>query len=151
VLEACPDAVIARVAWVYGIGGRGFGCTAPLRLARGETVDAISDRVGHPTYVQDIVTRVLELLSTDATGIFHVVNQGSISWYTFSRRLALRLERSEDQVRAVSRQTLPPAAPRPSRLLLESSPLPALELGPLRPWTEAQDAFMAELRMAGLT
>jgi dTDP-4-dehydrorhamnose reductase len=144
VLEAHPAAMICRTAWVYGRGGKGFGCSLPIRLARGERVPAIADRFGHPTYVRDLVACILGLLEAGRPGIFHGVNGGTTSWYEFSRRLAERLGLPPGQVEAMPRDRLPPAAPRPHRIALIDPELDRLGLR-LRPWQEAQDAFLREL------
>jgi len=146
VQTAHPDAIIARIAWAYGVHGRGFGSRAPGALCRDETITAIHDRFGHPTYVVDALERILELLVLGQPGIYHVVNGGPTSWYEFAARMTQRLGVSQDRVRPISHTTLPPSsAPRPKRVVLSRDAQDALGLPPLRPWQDAQDAFIREI------
>lgn len=146
VLEAHPRAIIARIAWVFGPHGGGFAGQLPYRLARGERIEAIHDRQGHPTFVTDAVARMLSLLMLGVPGIYHVVNQGPTSWYAFAARLAERLGLPPDRVRPVSRLELPPRASRPVQVPLDEDPRrPGVPFPPLRPWQEAQDAWIRAL------
>lgn len=151
VLKAHPQAIIARVAWLFGPFGAGFAGQLPYQLARGETVQAIYDRLGHPTYVVDAAQRILALLGLGVPGIYHVVNQGPASWYAFASRLAERLGLPSTQVQSVSRLELPPRSPRPVQIRLEEDPRrPGVSFPPLRHWQEAQDAWLRTLvLMAG--
>ncbi len=149
VLENNPRSIIARTAWVYGRGGRGFGSRVGIRLAAGEHVTSIHDRHGHPTYVRDLAWRIIELLDCGKGGIFHAVNGGPTSWYAFSKRFAMRLGLDSSAVEPVSRHDLPPAAPRPHHIALSQAAVTALGLSPLRSWEHAQDAFIRELVAAG--
>ncbi len=149
VLEAWPQAVVARTAWVYGSSGRGFGLRAARHLVAGRVLFAIMDRFGHPTWVVDLADRLIELAGRGHSGIHHVVNRGPTSWYRFSLRLARRLGAPDHRIAGISASALPSrVAPRPRRVVLET---PATEdsdlhLAPLRHWEAAQDAFVEALR-----
>jgi dTDP-4-dehydrorhamnose reductase len=41
-----------------------------------------------PTYVPDLVHATLDLLVDGETGIWHLANQGKLSWYEFATHLA---------------------------------------------------------------
>ena len=44
-----------------------------------------------PTYVPDLVNAALDLLIDNATGVWHLANQGgALSWHEFASRVALR-------------------------------------------------------------
>ncbi len=146
VLDAFPEASVARTAWVYGNTGRGFGLRAARALQTGGVLFAIMDRFGHPTWVQDLSRRLVDLADLRLSGIHHAVNRGPTSWYRFALRLAGRMNASSGRVVGISWTTLSARlAPRPRRVHLET---PALEvatgrLEPLRSWEAAQDAFLA--------
>jgi dTDP-4-dehydrorhamnose reductase len=42
-----------------------------------------------PTYVPDLAQATLDLLIDGATGVWHLANQGVISWHEFALRVAL--------------------------------------------------------------
>ncbi|HYW16206.1 MAG TPA: family 1 glycosylhydrolase [Allosphingosinicella sp.] len=89
VLAAGGKALIVRTSAFFGPWDRyNFAWHVLSRLARGETVPASStDRVS-PTYVPDLCNAALDLLIDGETGLWHLVNDGELSWFDFARRVA---------------------------------------------------------------
>ncbi|MEO7177690.1 MAG: family 1 glycosylhydrolase [Allosphingosinicella sp.] len=58
------------------------------RLARGETVSACSRSRVSPTYVPDLCHATLDLLIDGETGLWHLANDGALSWHDFAVRVA---------------------------------------------------------------
>ncbi len=58
------------------------------RLHRGETVTASPKERVSPTYVPDLVNGALDLLLDGEKGIWHLTNQGEISWLDLAREAA---------------------------------------------------------------
>ncbi|MBM4391587.1 MAG: sugar nucleotide-binding protein [Deltaproteobacteria bacterium] len=86
---------VVRVGWVHGPGGKTFASTLPSRLARGETVRAISDVLVQPTRAVD-VARALVLLPR---GVTHLVGNADTTWYGYASALAARLGGKVEPVR----------------------------------------------------
>ncbi|MGB8130229.1 MAG: family 1 glycosylhydrolase [Candidatus Angelobacter sp.] len=81
VLALSPTALMIRTSAFFGPWDEYNFVTATLRaLHRGEEVTAVSDYVVSPTYVPDLVHASLNLLVDDARGIWHLANQGSVTW-----------------------------------------------------------------------
>ncbi len=81
VLALSPTALMIRTSAFFGPWDDYNFVTATLRaLHRGEEVTAVSDYVVSPTYVPDLVHASLNLLIDDARGIWHLANQGSVTW-----------------------------------------------------------------------
>ncbi len=57
-------------------------------LARGEPVRASRNSTVSPTFVPDLCHATLDLLIDGETGIWHLANQGSLSWHEFAYRVA---------------------------------------------------------------
>jgi dTDP-4-dehydrorhamnose reductase len=53
-------------------------------------VGAGVDCIVSPTYVPDLVNAALDLLIDGETGIWHLVNEGAVSWGKFARMAAER-------------------------------------------------------------
>jgi dTDP-4-dehydrorhamnose reductase len=58
------------------------------RLGRGEQVRASPRTLVSPTFVPDLCHAALDLLIDGETGLWHLANQGEISWHGFARLLA---------------------------------------------------------------
>ena len=81
VLAQHPGALLIRTSSFFGPWDRYNFVTQTLqRLAQGETVNAASDLVVSPTYVPDLVHACLDLLMDAANGIWHVTNEGAVTW-----------------------------------------------------------------------
>ncbi|RZU66511.1 dTDP-4-dehydrorhamnose reductase [Microterricola gilva] len=90
VLEANPDAIIARVNF-YGWSPTGRRSLAEFfhrELAAGHTVNGFTDTVVSTMYVGDLVESIALLVAHRASGIFNVVSSEPISKYDFGRNIA---------------------------------------------------------------
>jgi dTDP-4-dehydrorhamnose reductase len=81
VLLVDPEALVVRTAAFFGPWDRYNLVTLALEaLRRGEPWPAASDQVVSPTYVPDLVNATLDLLVDGEQGIWHLANQGALSW-----------------------------------------------------------------------
>lgn len=89
VLQTFPDALVVRTSAFFGPWDRYNFLHAVLRdLALGRRVEASSERHVSPTYVPDLAHATIDLLIDRVNGIWHLANQGSVSWYEFAERAA---------------------------------------------------------------
>lgn len=89
VLAAGGKALVVRTSAFFGPWDRyNFAWHAFSALARGETVRACSRTRISPTYVPDLCHATLDLLIDGETGLWHLANDGELSWYDFARRVA---------------------------------------------------------------
>ena len=58
------------------------------KLERGEEVVASDSAIVSPTYVPDLVHAVLDLLIDGETGIWHLTNNGAVSWHELAHEAA---------------------------------------------------------------
>ena len=63
VRDACARSYIIRTSWVYGSGKNSFLCTVHNDLHSGKRVRAIVDIWSSTTYVEDLIQRMLQILS----------------------------------------------------------------------------------------
>jgi dTDP-4-dehydrorhamnose reductase len=129
---------VVRTGWVFGRGGRNFLATVVERARRGETLRAISDSYGTPTYAPDLAARLRELAELDLPGVYHVVNAGEgASYESFAREAAAAAGLQDAQIEPVTTDSLRRPAPRPRNSRLRCLISEALGLRPLRDWREA--------------
>ncbi|MBA3920739.1 MAG: dTDP-4-dehydrorhamnose reductase [Nostocaceae cyanobacterium] len=84
----CPNHLILRTAWVYGIHGKGNFVKTMLRLgSEREEIRVVADQIGSPTYAQDLaqaIAHLLPLSTPEIAGTYHYTNSGVTSWYDFA-------------------------------------------------------------------
>lgn len=96
------DALIVRTSAFFGPWDRyNFLFDTVERLRRGEDVFASEKTVVSPTYVPDLVHATLDLLLDGEQGIWHLTNEGAISWHELAREIA-------DRARLDTRQIIVP-------------------------------------------
>lgn len=145
VRQTCPDALVVRVASLFGgSGARGKGTNFVLtvldRARRGEPLRVVDDVRMSPTYTVDAAHAVVELIRRGERGIFHVVNGGSCTWYEFARRI-LAVVGLEAPVEPVSRDAYPARARRPANSALSTEALRELGIR-MRSWQQALEAYL---------
>jgi dTDP-4-dehydrorhamnose reductase len=85
------DALIVRTSAFFGPWDcYNFLFNTVERLRRGEDVFASERTVVSPTYVPDLVHAALDLLLDQENGIWHLTNQGAVSWHDLAREVADR-------------------------------------------------------------
>ncbi|HEU0135509.1 MAG TPA: SDR family oxidoreductase, partial [Allosphingosinicella sp.] len=85
VLAAGGKALVIRTSAFFGPWDRyNFAWHVLSSLARGETVRACSRTRVSPTYVPDLCHAALDLLVDGETGLWHLANDGELSWFDFA-------------------------------------------------------------------
>lgn len=121
-LSLAPDSLVARTAAFFGPWDpHNFVTLTLAALSRGEPVIAPDDQWVSPTYVPDLVTASLDLLIDGEKGVWHLANQGAVTWAEFARMAALAagIDASLVQGRASSRLAQRAARPRYAALASE--------------------------------
>jgi dTDP-4-dehydrorhamnose reductase len=121
VMQAHASALIVRTSSFFGPWDEHNFVTVALRtLAGGEVFRAIDDIVVSPTYVPDLVNAALDLLIDGEQGLWHLVNDGSLSWAELVRHAARLAKVSTAQLQSDSWRAFDLAARRPSFSVLAS-------------------------------
>ena len=127
---ATPRWTVARVSWVCGYHGANMVKTV-LRLAGGEgPLRFVDDQRGHPTFADDLAPMLIRLGVERRPGIFHVTNQGAVSWYEFVRDILAAAGGDPGRVEPISTAELDTAPPGPAAGELRAGQRRAPPLGP---------------------
>jgi dTDP-4-dehydrorhamnose reductase len=88
-LGAATANMVVRTAAFFGPWDfHNFAWHTLQALKRGERIEARADVRVSPTYVPDLCHALLDLLVDGESGLWHLANGGSVSWFEFARRLA---------------------------------------------------------------
>jgi dTDP-4-dehydrorhamnose reductase len=144
---ACARTVVVRSGWIFGAGGRNY-LSRVLEIARsGQTLQAIHDAYGTPTFAVHLARRMRELAELDLPGIYHIVNSGEGASYEEFTRAALKAAGdATPKIESVASDSLQRPAPRPRNARLRCLLSAALKLEPLPDWRDALEEFAAAAR-----
>lgn len=131
---AGDTATIVRTSWVCGAAGSNMVKTVLRLFDAGAPLAFVTDQRGCPTFTADLAAPVRELAVQRRSGVFHVTNQRSVSWYEFVREIVAAAGGDPDVVRPIVAAELDPPrpAPRPSNSVLENRALQAAGIPLLR-------------------
>ena len=121
VLDILPDALVVRTSAFFGPWDTSNFVVQTLDAIRqGRRWRAATDVVVSPTYVPDLVNAALDLLFDGESGIWHLSNEGPISWFEFARSAAAACGEQSDLIEPATAAALGWPAPRPSYSALSS-------------------------------
>lgn len=121
VLALNPDAMVVRTSAFFGPADDYNFVTLALRsFALRCRFLAASDAVVSPTYVPDLVAATIDLLIDGASGLWHLANQGAVSWAELAARAARLCGFDPALVDGCSSSAFGWPAPRPSYSVLGS-------------------------------
>lgn len=139
-----PATIVVRSGFIFGPGGRNFLSTIAQPLSRGESVNAIFDAWGTPTYAFHLAGRLRELAALGAPGIYHVVNEGAgVSYEEFAVNVAEQLGKDRSLVRGILSSSLVRTAPRPRNSRLKCLISEGRGLAPLPSWRDGIQDYLA--------
>ena len=145
-LDPASDAIV-RISWVCGRYGKNMVKTLLRLAADGAAPAFVDDQRGHPTIVSDLVPMLRHLADERRPGLFHVTNQGAVSWYEFAREVFAVAGHDPSRIRAISTAELDPPrpAPRPKNSVLDNAALRAAGLPPLPDFRSSLPALVLSI------
>jgi dTDP-4-dehydrorhamnose reductase len=140
--------LIVRTASLFGrTGARGKGgnfIETVIRKAKAdEALKVVNDIVMSPTYTVDAARAIVQILQSNTTGLLHLSNQGSCSWYEFARA-ALETINLRARMEPVDSLSYVTKAARPKNSALRNEKLCRILDVPLRSWQDALKAYLLE-------
>ncbi len=148
VQQSCHDWLVVRMASLFGKeGSRGktgnFVDTIVKRAQRGEFIQVVDDIRMSPTYTYDAARALENLVRARVSGVVHLTNAGSCTWYEFART-ALELLGLQARLEPVSSKEYPLRARRPRDSSLRSLRFSSLTADAMRAWQDALKAHLIE-------
>lgn len=131
--------IIARGCWIFGGGPmrdtKFFGNV--LKQLGNDTISALGDVSGSPTYAKDFVGALRKLLQEEKRGTFHISNLGSATRADIVEYI-LQSTQSKTRLETVDRSFYKGGHMLPSNESISSEKIE------LRPWKEALTEYMHE-------
>lgn len=123
--EAGADATIVRTSWVCGANGNNMVKTILRLVADRNSLSFVDDQRGCPTFTADLAPMVRRLAVERRSGVYHVTNQGDVSWYEFVREIVAEAGHDPAMVHPIATADLDPPrpAPRPANSVLDNGAL----------------------------
>lgn len=89
-----PSALIIRAEWLYGgaLGGGDFIAKITEIARKKGSVEVVNDQRGTPTYAKDLGEPIRMLIENNRSGIYHISNSGSTTWYGFTKEIFALLD-----------------------------------------------------------
>jgi dTDP-4-dehydrorhamnose reductase len=142
VMEKNPSSLIIRAQGLYGNGGENF-ITKVVKIAKQSgTLRVVNDQRGSPTYAKDLAEPLIALMEKGKTGIYHLANSGSCTWFEFAGEI-FRLLEIDTAIIPISSAELERKAPRPSYSVFDMWKYQKDTGLKMRPWQEALREYLA--------
>ena len=125
------EALIIRTSSFFGPWDRyNFVFHVIESLKQDKTLQVPNDVIVSPTYVPDLAHRSLDLFIDEEQGIWHMTNEGMMSWAEFGQVIADRCGFKKERIESLPLEALSWKASRPLYSVLQSEKgvkLPTLE------------------------
>jgi dTDP-4-dehydrorhamnose reductase len=123
--ELDPGSTIVRTSWVCGFHGANMVKTILRLAAEHDVLTFVDDQRGHPTFADDLARMIERLVVDRRPGVFHVTNQGAVSWFEFAQEVLSAAGHDPGRVKPVATADLQPPrpAPRPPNSVLDNAML----------------------------
>jgi dTDP-4-dehydrorhamnose reductase len=119
-LAASPNNLVVRVNTLFDhTVRRNFFRFVYDNLTAGEKIRAVSDQISNPIGAPGCARLMIQLVSKNAAGIFHLGGREFISRYDLARKIARFFNLDESLIEPVTTEHLPHRIPRPVHAGLE--------------------------------
>ena len=146
-IAAGPKATIVRTSWLCGAHGPNMVKTVLRLLDGNDDLRFVEDQVGHPTFTSDLAPVIVGLALERRSGLFHVTNQGAVSWFEFAQAVAVASGADPDRIEPIRTDQLDPPllVPRPANSVLANAALRAAGDPDTRHYSDPLSELIAEL------
>lgn len=137
---------IVRISWVFGKNGNNFIKTMIRLSETKKELNIVSDQIGSPTYTVDLASAVVDMINTDKYGVYHLTNEGYVSWADFAREIFKKAHR-DVVVHDVTTEEYNAKAKRPKNSRLDKSKYINAGFKKMPTWQDALDRYLKEINV----
>ena len=140
--------ILIRTSWVFGKGNDNFVKKVISWSKNLDEIRVVEDQVASPTYTADLARATLDLVKSEAFGMYHVTNSGHCSRYEWAAYILGQTGWQGNLQSAKSADFNTPAR-RPSFSVLDNFGTPETLGYSLPDWQDATTRFLKEPGMMG--
>ena len=145
--QACERTFVIRPGWLFGgypSHPRNFVYQRFLEAQKSRVLRSAGDKFGCPTFTGELAAKILDVVETEESGLYHITNSGSASRYEYVKCIVEAFG-LDVEVEPVDSSSFLRAAPVPNCEMLENLNLKFLGLDPLEPWQHAVERYVNTL------
>jgi dTDP-4-dehydrorhamnose reductase len=142
IFERFAGATVVRTQWLYGKGGTSFVEKIVKLASEQGAVRVVNDQRGSPTYAKDLAAPIIAIIAGGLTGIYHVSNSGSCTWFEFARAI-FSIRKMDVEAIPISSRELARKAKRPQYSVFDLAKFQRDTGIGMRHWMEALREYLA--------
>ncbi len=133
---------LIRLSWVFGSGEFSFPTKVLQWSSKNRKLRIVDDQTASPSYAGHLAKAVLDLIATEAFGLYHMTNAGHCSRYEWARFI---LEKTgwDGELEPAKSMEFDTPAKRPPFSVLDNFPLKETIGYALPTWQEATEEFLS--------
>jgi dTDP-4-dehydrorhamnose reductase len=144
-VAALPSYWIFRVCVLFGPGKVNFIEKGLRAMAAGQSYVVASDQTGNALYTLDGAQKILEVVESGRSGLYHLTNQGICTRYELARYAAEKAGLDVSKLNGVPSDQMGRPGKRLKYSVLEMRALKEAGFSQLRPWQAALDDYLGTL------
>ncbi len=142
-VKNCADTYAIRPGWLFGGSikhKKNFVYQRYLEAIKTPVLKSAGDKYGAPTLVDDLTSKIDEILNVGIPGLYHVTNSGGCSRAEYVKKIVHSCG-LDTKVEAIDSSAFPRKANVPSCEMLHNWNLKYLGLKPMPAWEEAIERY----------
>jgi dTDP-4-dehydrorhamnose reductase len=140
---------IFRTSWVYSNIGHNFYLTVKRLSQERDELNIVADQAGVPTsnhFIAEQIKTIIPQLHETNTGTYHLVSDGSCSWYEFAREIVSKTnpQFSLKKIHAIKSSEFPTKTKRPKNSILNNAKIKQIFNLECNHWKETLEKVIHE-------
>jgi dTDP-4-dehydrorhamnose reductase len=139
--EVDGEFYIFRTSWVYSSIGNNFFLTMKKLSEEKDELKIVSDQHGVPTsnyFIAQQIKKIIPLINRDNSGIYHLVPDGSCTWFEFAKQIIGKINPNFDlkKISPIESCNFKTKAKRPQNSILSNSKVKKIFMLRFNNWKE---------------
>jgi len=138
---------IFRAGWMIGGGKKDKKFVGKIvsLLKQKDEISVVNDKIGTPTFTDDMAKCMVKLVKTERFGLYHVTNNGVCSRYDIACEIVKIMGKKNVVVKPIKSASFPLPAPRSRSEAMLNLKLNLLGMNTMRTWQEALNEYLQDL------